>query len=65
MKKGGKKNLIKAREIIRKDILNIESTKFVDNLFRQDLLLKFYDVQQNEAATKKFNESKLFLKSFE
>ena len=27
--------------------------------------MKFYDVQLNEAATKKFNESKPFLRSFQ
>ena len=65
VKKGGKKNIKKAQDIVKHNLLDIESTKFLSNLCRADLLMKFYDVQQNEAATKKFNEDKPFLRSYQ
>ena len=65
VKKGGQKNLREAWSIVKRELLSIESAKFVKNLCNKDLLMKYFDAQENEAATKKFNESKPFLRSFE
>lgn len=65
VKRGGIKNIREAEEMIEQELLNQESHTFARSLTRNDLAMRLLDVHENDAVTKKFEESKPFLRSYE